>query len=96
MSEQEVKCPNCGSVFPIDELLSHQAEEKYRLAFEEKMKAQQHVFATQEKEFASKQAAFEEKRLKAQEEYFKNWNKTESALKKKNRKRRINIKHGYF
>ncbi len=82
MSEQKVKCPNCGSVFPIDELLSHQAEEKYRLAFEEKMKAQQHVFATQEKEFASKQAAFEEKRLKAQEEYLQKLEQDRERIKK--------------
>ncbi len=69
MNEQKIKCPSCGSVFPIDEILSHQAEEKFRKEYEQKLIQQQDKFVVLEKELAKKQADFEEKRQKAQEEY---------------------------
>ena len=30
MSTNKIKCPNCGTSIDIDEILSHQAEEKYK------------------------------------------------------------------
>ena len=58
MVENKIKCPNCGTQIDIDEILNHQAEEKYKKAFE----VQKATLENQQKEF-------EEKRIKAQEEY---------------------------
>ncbi|MFN8294815.1 MAG: DUF2130 domain-containing protein [Chitinophagales bacterium] len=58
MSTNKIKCPNCGTLIDIDEILNHQAEEKYKKEFEK----QKEALEIQQKEF-------EEKRIKAQEEY---------------------------
>lgn len=58
MSENKIKCPNCGTQIDIDEVLNHQAEERMN----EKLKQK-------EKEFLVKEKEFEEKRIRAQEEY---------------------------
>jgi hypothetical protein len=63
MSENKITCPNCGTLIDIDEVLNHQAEEKYKKEFEEKLRnsaAQMHkereVFIQQQKEFEEKKA----------------------------------------
>ena len=58
MSNNNIKCPNCGTSIDIDEVLSHQAEERML----EKMKQKEIELQTREREF-------EDKRIKAQEEY---------------------------
>lgn len=58
MSTNKINCPNCGTLIDIDEILNHQAEEKYKKEFEK----QKEALEIQQKEF-------EEKRIKAQEEY---------------------------
>lgn len=58
MSNNKIKCPNCGTSIDIDEVLSHQAEER----IQEKMKQK-------EKDLLNREKEFEEKRIKAQEEY---------------------------
>ena len=58
MSESKIKCPNCGTQIDIDEVLNHQAEERIN----EKMKLKENELLAKEKEF-------EEKRIRAQEEY---------------------------
>lgn len=58
MSNNNIKCPNCGTSIDIDEVLSHQAEERML----EKMKQKEIELQIREREF-------EDKRIKAQEEY---------------------------
>lgn len=58
MSENKIKCPNCGTQIDIDEVLNHQAEERIN----EKMRLKENELLAKEKEF-------EEKRIRAQEEY---------------------------
>ncbi|MEN9447882.1 MAG: hypothetical protein RJA25_1172, partial [Bacteroidota bacterium] len=58
MSTNKIKCPNCGTSIDIDEILSHQAEEKYKKEFDAK-----------NADFDAKVKIFEENRSKAQEEY---------------------------
>ncbi|HNM31612.1 MAG TPA: hypothetical protein PKM51_02585, partial [Chitinophagales bacterium] len=58
MSNNNIKCPNCGTSIDIDEVLSHQAEERML----EKMKQKEIELQAREREF-------EDKRIKAQEEY---------------------------
>jgi len=58
MSTNKIKCPNCGTSIDIDEVLSHQAEERIH----EKMKQKENELLAREKDF-------EEKRIKAQDEY---------------------------
>jgi len=38
MSDNKIKCPNCGTAIDVDEILNHQAEEKYKKEFEEKLR----------------------------------------------------------
>ena len=57
MSTNKIKCPNCGTSIDIDEILSHQAEEKYKKEFDAK-----------NADFDAKVKIFEENRSKAQEE----------------------------
>ncbi|MFN8261419.1 MAG: DUF2130 domain-containing protein [Chitinophagales bacterium] len=58
MSENKIKCPNCGTLIDIDEVLNHQAEERLK----EKMRLKENELLAKEKEF-------EEKRIRALEEY---------------------------
>ena len=58
MSNSQIKCPNCGTLIDIDEVLNHQAEER----MQQRLKEKEDALAQKEKEF-------EEKRLKAQDEY---------------------------
>lgn len=46
-NKNQIKCPKCGHEFPVEEALSHQAEEKIRNEYEEKI-------AGKEKDFKSK------------------------------------------
>jgi hypothetical protein len=58
MSTNKIKCPNCGTLIDIDEVLNHQAEERMNERLLQK-----------EKEFLAREKEFEEKRIRAQEEY---------------------------
>ncbi|MDB5228408.1 MAG: hypothetical protein JWN78_2601 [Bacteroidota bacterium] len=62
MSENKIKCPNCGNEFPIDEVLNHQAEEKFKKEFEEKLRNSNLEILKQKESFALQQKEFEEKK----------------------------------
>ncbi|MCB0507506.1 MAG: DUF2130 domain-containing protein [Bacteroidetes bacterium] len=67
MDNPKIKCPNCGTAIDVDELLNHQAEEKYRKAFENKLQQSNQLLAQQKTELAQQQQAFEEKKAKENE-----------------------------
>ena len=58
MDTNKIKCPNCGTAIDVDEVLNHQAEERLNAKMRQK-----------ENELFAKEKEFEEKRIKAQEEY---------------------------
>jgi hypothetical protein len=65
MSDNKIKCPNCGTSINVDELLFHQAEEKLN----EKQKIANLEIQKQKETFALQQKEFEENKKKAQEDY---------------------------
>ncbi len=65
MSENKIKCPNCGTQIDIDEVLFHQAEEKLN----DKQKIANLEILKKEEAIKQREVDFEEKRIKANEEY---------------------------
>ncbi len=63
MSDNKIKCPNCGTSINVDELLFHQAEEKLN----EKQKIANLEIQKQKEAFALQQKEFEEKKKKENE-----------------------------
>ena len=73
MDNPKIKCPKCGTAIDVDELLNHQAEEKYRKAFENKLQQSNQLLAQQKTELAQQQQAFEEKKAKENELFHARW-----------------------
>src|SRR6516225_3639978 len=66
----EIKCPNCGTLIPVSEAISHQIAEKTRAEFRAEASRQQKVFAAREKDLQAKEDALEktiQDRLRAQQ-----------------------------
>ena len=40
MSQTKIKCPNCGIEINVDEIFEHQAEEKFRTEYENRLTKQ--------------------------------------------------------
>ena len=64
MSNNKIKCPNCGTLIDVDDALSHQAEEKYKKEFEEKQRNSNAEILKQKEILALQQREFEEKKAK--------------------------------
>ncbi len=67
MSDNKIKCPNCGTLIDIDEVLNHQAEEKYKKEFEEKLRNSTTEFQKAKEALALQLKEFEEKKAKENE-----------------------------
>ncbi|MBK9329234.1 MAG: DUF2130 domain-containing protein [Sphingobacteriales bacterium] len=67
MSDNKIKCPNCGTLIDIDEVLNHQAEEKYKKEFEEKYRNSASEFQKAKEALALQLREFEEKKAKENE-----------------------------
>lgn len=67
MSENKISCPNCGTLIDIDEVLKHQAEEKYKREFEEKMRTSTAQFQKERDTLLLQQKEFEEKKARENE-----------------------------
>lgn len=67
MSDNKIKCPNCGTLIDIDEALNHQAEEKYKKEFEEKYRNSASEFQKAKEALALQLREFEEKKAKENE-----------------------------
>ncbi|HRB69309.1 MAG TPA: DUF2130 domain-containing protein [Chitinophagales bacterium] len=67
MNDANIKCPNCGTAIDVDELLNHQAEEKYKKAFEEKASTFLQEINKQKEIFAKEKKDFDEKKSKENE-----------------------------
>jgi hypothetical protein len=55
----QIKCPNCGELFPVSEALSHQIAERTRVELQSETAGQQKIFAAKEKELAEREGALE-------------------------------------
>lgn len=77
MVQQTIKCPNCGEIISIDDVLTHQIEEKVKKDFEAKQKIR-------EKELASK--LIKEARVEAEKEQRAKTDLLEEQLKSKDAK----------
>src|ERR1019366_9837244 len=58
--EQKIKCPKCGESISIDDVLTHQIEEKIKKEFEATQKIKETAIANQQKELETKLLQFEE------------------------------------
>lgn len=60
MNSNEIKCPNCGHEFPVEDALFHQAEEKIRKEYEQKASENAKKLQTQRDELEKARKEFEE------------------------------------
>ena len=71
MTDQaNIKCPNCGTSIDVQDILSHQLEDKFKQEFQEQLQAEKKKFATEFDSLNQEKAAFEEKK-KQENELFK-------------------------
>lgn len=68
--ENNIKCPNCGHQFPVEDALFNQAEEQLRKEFEKKT-AQQAAIFNKQKELLEKEKEDFEKKKEKENELFK-------------------------
>ncbi len=74
MSEQTIKCPNCGESISIDDVLTHQIEDKIKKELNEENKLKEAQIAKQKKKLEEQKVKLEEARKNAQIEVNKKVN----------------------
>jgi hypothetical protein len=62
-----IKCPNCGNEFPVEEALTHQAEERIRKEYQQKLAIQNKELSKQKELLDKEKAEFEQKKQKENE-----------------------------
>ena len=68
MAEQtSIKCPNCGTVIDVNNILKHQLEDSIRKEFQQKATAQAKELATKNEELEKAKAEFEAKKKQENE-----------------------------
>lgn len=71
MTDQaNISCPNCGTSIDVQDILSHQLEDKFKQEFQEQLQAEKKKFSAQFDTLNQEKAAFEEKK-KQENELFK-------------------------
>lgn len=96
MNDNKIKCPNCGTAIDVDEILNHQAEEKYKKEFEQKLQHSNAEILKQKEEFAKQQKEFEEKKAKENELFQKRLEQKSEELKEKiTREQSLKIKEEF-
>lgn len=63
MNDQKIKCPNCQTEISIDDVLTHQIEEKYRLKFETDQKAKNQEIFLKLKQIEEEKKKLEDEKL---------------------------------
>lgn len=77
-----IKCPNCGTVIDVQDILSHQLEERIRQQYQSRLKEEQQRMAKQEAELTQAKEEFE-RRKKQENELFQD--RLERQLKEERR-----------
>lgn len=63
MTDQaNIKCPNCGTSIDVQDILSHQLEDKYKQEFQEQLQTEKKKFAAEFDTLNEEKAALEEKK----------------------------------
>ncbi len=65
--QSDIKCPNCGHEFDIENVLSAELEQKYQKEFQEKLNSSLQSIEEEKKRLAEEQKQFEEKRKRENE-----------------------------
>lgn len=65
--QSDIKCPNCGHEFDIENVLSAELEQKYQKEFQEKLNSSLQNIEEEKKRLAEEQKQFEEKRKRENE-----------------------------
>lgn len=65
--QSDIKCPNCGHEFDIENVLSAELEQKYQKEFQEKLNSSLQSIEEEKKRLAEDQKQFEEKRKRENE-----------------------------
>lgn len=65
--QNNIKCPNCGTMFPVETALFSQAEEEIRKKYENKIAQQAAIFHKQKEELDKEKADFDLKKEKENE-----------------------------
>lgn len=66
-TENQIKCPNCGTDIDVNELLSHQLEDKFKQEFNKKLAEQRIEFEQKQQQLAQEKIDFETKKQKENE-----------------------------
>lgn len=69
--KNQIECPNCGHHFNVDEIFSHQAEEKFKKEYESKLAEQRNIVLKEKEQLDKLKAEFEEKKQKENELFLK-------------------------
>lgn len=77
-----IKCPNCGTIIDVQDILSHQLEERIRQQYQSRLKEEQQRMAKQEAELTQAKEEFE-RRKKQENELFQD--RLERQLKEERR-----------
>ena len=70
MMATHIKCPNCSHAFDVEEVLSSDVEQKLKRQYEQKLQTSLSHIDADRKKLEAQQAEFEEKRKKANDEFF--------------------------
>ncbi len=63
----DIKCPNCGNVFDVEDVIAADLDKKYQQVYNAKLKESLHDMENQRMELAEAQKQFEEKKKKENE-----------------------------
>lgn len=65
--QSKIQCPNCGHEIDVQDVLSHQVEEKIRLEYQSKLSAEKQKFDKQSESLKKEKEAFEEAKRRENE-----------------------------
>ncbi len=67
--DSQIKCPNCGSIIDVQDIISHQLEEKYKNKYQEDIASEKQRFSREEARLQKERADFEERKRKEAEQF---------------------------
>lgn len=88
-SKTQIKCPNCGTDIDVNDILSHQLEDKFKQQFNAQLAEQRIEFEKKQEILAQEKLAFEEKKQKENELFQE---KFEAKLKTEKQALEVKIK----
>jgi hypothetical protein len=65
--QNDIKCPNCGHSFPVEDAFFKKAEERIKSEYEHKIKEQANLFNTQKEQLAFEKSQFEQNKARENE-----------------------------